>query len=98
MLFLLAMPFGMLAFGERIGMPRAGVMGGLLFYMAPVAGKAGSIAYVDVATAAVVFGTFYLVQIWREERETPRGDRLLPVAGLLAGFCFACKITASTGV
>ena len=97
LLFLLAMPFGMIAYGERIKMPRAGVVGAMLFYLAPVVGKAGSIPYIDVATGAVVFGTFYLLQIWREEGGNSR-DRMLLPAGLLAGFCFACKITASTAV
>ncbi|MDE3196870.1 MAG: hypothetical protein KGN84_11030, partial [Acidobacteriota bacterium] len=91
MLFLVAMPFGMVSYGERMGNARAGVIGGLLFYLAPVAGKAGTIAYVDVGAAAVVFGAFYLVQIWREERR----DALLIPLGLAAGFCYACKITAS---
>jgi hypothetical protein len=98
MLFLSAMPFGMLSFGERIGMPRAGVAGALLFYLAPIVGKDGTIAYVDVATAAVVFATFYILQIWIDETSGRNGNRLLLSTGLLAGFGFACKITASTAV
>lgn len=90
-LFLLTIPFGMLAYGKRIGMPQAGVVGSLLFYLAPVVGRDGTVAYIDVATAAVVFGVFLCLEIWRMER---REAMLIP-AGLLAGFAYACKLTAS---
>ena len=98
LLFLLAMPFGMLSYGERIGSPRAGVVGAMLFYLAPVVGKDGTIAYIDVATAAVVFATFYLLQIWWDRGDANAKHRVLALAGLMAGFCYACKITASTAV
>ena len=90
LLFLLTLPFGMRAWAERNAAPRAGILGALLFFLAPLAGKDGTIAYIDVATAAVVFGAFSLLEIWRTER----GDSVLLPAGLLAGFALACKITA----
>ena len=92
LLFLLTLPFGMLAFARRIKVPEAGVIGALLFYLAPVVGKDGTIAYIDVATAAVVFGAVYFLEIWRSENQ-PRA--LIP-AGILAGFAYACKLTAGT--
>jgi dolichyl-phosphate-mannose-protein mannosyltransferase len=89
-LFLLILPFGMLSYGRRFGMPGAVVAGALLFFMTPVAGKSGTSAYNDVAVAAVLFGLFYTLQLWNEERN----HRLLVVAGLLAGFAYAVKYTA----
>ncbi len=91
LLFLLTLPFGMLAYGRRIGLPAAGVVGSLLFYLAPVVGRDGTIAYVDVATAAVVFGVYLCLEIWRRESL----EAMLVPAGLLAGFSYACKLTAS---
>jgi hypothetical protein len=91
LLFLLTLPFGMLAWARRAGVPKAGVLAAMLFYLAPVAGRDGTIAYIDVATAAVVFACFQLLEIWRAERN----DVLLIPAGILAGFAYACKITAA---
>jgi hypothetical protein len=92
LLFLLAMPFGMTAYARRMGQPLAGIAGALLFYAAPIVGKDGSVAYNDVATAAIVFGCFYAVEIWDQDR---RPAALIP-AGLLAGFAFAAKYTGVT--
>ncbi len=95
LLFLLAMPFGMRAWARRAGDERVGVLGGLLFYLAPVVGRDGTIAYIDIAAAAVVFAAFYFLEIWREDRN----DRVLVLVGLLSGFTYACKMTtAATGV
>jgi hypothetical protein len=90
LLFLLAMPFGMMAYARRMGQPLAGIAGALLFYVTPVVGKDGSIAYNDVATAAIVFGCFYAIQVWHWDSQP---GAFVP-AGLLAGFAFACKYTA----
>ena len=46
-------------------------------------GLDGTSAYNDVAVATVLFGMFYLLEIWRGTDE----DRLLIPIGLLAGFC-----------
>jgi hypothetical protein len=94
LVFLLTLPFGMMACCRRAGKPRSGVIGGLLLFMAPVVAKDATCAYVDVATAAVAFGAFCLFEIWREENQTGA----LVGLGLLAGFCYACKFTAGTAI
>ena len=48
-----------------------------------------SSAYNDVALAAVVFGAFYWLQIWDDDRR----DLLLIPAGLLCGYAYAVKYT-----
>ncbi|MDQ1473616.1 MAG: hypothetical protein QOJ99_5096, partial [Bryobacterales bacterium] len=45
-----------------------GIVGALLFYLAPVVGKGGTVAYIDVATAAAVFGAFCFLEISRAEQ------------------------------
>ena len=87
--YLLLLPFLILNYGRRLGMPGVGVVGGLLIFLAPVAGAAGASAYNDVALAAVSFGVFSLLEIWIEERQ----PALLVAIGILAGFAFAIKYT-----
>jgi len=94
LLFLLITPFGLLAYGRRIGSPMAGAAGGLLFFLSPIVGCDGTCAYVDVALASVVFATFLLIEIWREERQ----DRLLIPIGLCAGFAYAIKYTGAVAI
>jgi hypothetical protein len=93
-LFLLALPFGILSYARRIGHPRAGVVGALLAYASPVVGRAGTIAYVDVAAGVVAFALFYAVQIWRER--SSYGLSIL--IGVLAGFGYAIKYPGFVGV
>ncbi|HTS50542.1 MAG TPA: glycosyltransferase family 39 protein, partial [Bryobacteraceae bacterium] len=88
--FLLIAPWGMLSYARRIGSPAAGVIGGLLFFLSPAVGMDGTMAYVDVALATVIFAVFYLLEIWRESQDR----RVLLTAGLLAGFSYAIKYTA----
>ena len=88
--FAIALALTMLAYGRRIGKPWAGAAGALLTFASPVVGAAGSAAYVDVATAAIVFAVFYWTEIWDEQK----GMRLLIPVGLLAGYAFAAKYTA----
>ena len=90
LLFLLTLPLGIASYGRRAGFPVAGAIGALLFFLSPIAGKAGTCAYVDVALASVAFALFYSLQIWREETQTG----LLAPLGLLAGFAFSIKYTA----
>jgi 4-amino-4-deoxy-L-arabinose transferase-like glycosyltransferase len=92
--YLLLLPWLILNYERRIGMPVVGVAGGLLIYLSPVAGITGSSAYNDVALAAVAFAVFALLEIWRERRETA----FLVPAGLLAGFAFAIKYTGFVAV
>jgi hypothetical protein len=88
-LFLMITPFGMLAYGRRIGAPVAGVIGALLFFISPIVGKTGSSAYVDIALAGAAFAVFLLLEIWRQE---PRNG-VLVLIGICAGFAFATKYT-----
>ncbi|MDQ6677619.1 MAG: discoidin domain-containing protein [Acidobacteriota bacterium] len=87
--FLLALPWGILCYARRIGFPAAGVLAAALVYASPVFGISGSSAYNDAAGVCILFGTFYLLQIWNETRE----PMLIPFVGLLAGFCYAAKYT-----
>jgi hypothetical protein len=93
-LFLLALPHGMLSYARRFDLPAAGVVGSLLVFMSPIVGKDGVSAYIDVALAAVVFAAFYFLQIWRADRN----PRLLIPIGLLAGFAYAVKYLALVAV
>ena len=90
LLFLLTLPFGMIACGRRAGKPLAGLIGALLVFLAPVVARDATCAYVDVATAAVSFGAFCFLEIWLEEQQ----QGALIALGVLAGFCYACKLTA----
>jgi hypothetical protein len=88
--FLIALALLVLAYGKRIGKPLAGAAAALLVYASPVVGTDGTMAYTDVAVAAIVFSVFYWTQIWDENRDR----RILIVIGLLAGYCYAAKYTA----
>jgi len=90
--FAMALALAILAYGRRIGKPWAGAAGALLTFASPVVGASGSAAYVDVATAAIVFAVFYWTEIWDEQKEM----RLLIPVGLLAGYAYAAKYTAFT--
>ena len=92
--FLLASPFLIRRFGERMGRSRAGLCGGLLFFLSPLVGVDGVSAYNDVALAVVAFAMYYLLEIWRGEDQN---GLLIPI-GLLAGFCFAIKYTGFIAV
>jgi hypothetical protein len=88
--FLITLPLLMLFYALRFRLPSAGAAGALLVFMSPVVGWDGTTAYIDVAVACVLFGIFYLLQIWDQER-TP--ELLVPI-GVLAGFGYAMKYTA----
>lgn len=90
---LLALPFLMVGYARRIGHTAAGVGAALMVFFSPIAGWAGTSAYNDMALTTASFAAFYLVEIWREDRD----NELLPIAiGLVAGFCFAIKYTGFT--
>jgi hypothetical protein len=85
------------AFGSRLGKPWAGAVAAILTFTSPVFGLDTSIAYIDAATAAIVFAAFYWLHLWDQEREVdPNASRLLIAAGLMAGYAFAAKFTAFT--
>ncbi|QOY89186.1 ArnT family glycosyltransferase [Paludibaculum fermentans] len=90
LLFLLVLPFGMIAYAKREGRPAAGVLGGLLVFASPLMGRDGTSAYVDAALAATIFGSFAAIQLWVKRQE--RG--LLWIGAMLAGFACATKYTA----
>jgi len=92
--FLVCVTFLILSYGRRIGRPAVGVAAALFFYASPVVGIDGSIAYTDVAVAAIAFGLFYLLQILDEEKNA----KLLVPIGILAGFSVAAKYTAFLAV
>lgn len=88
--FLIALAALIFAYGRRIGKPLAGAAAALLVYMSPVAGRDATTAYIDVATAAVVFAVYYWLELW----DTERDSRWLVAVGLLAGYAYAAKYTA----
>jgi hypothetical protein len=87
--FLAALPLGMLSYSRRFGYPVAGVVGALLTFTSPLFGVAGTTAYNDVAGVCVIFGVFYLLQIWL----TSGDNRLIPLMGVLGGFAYGIKYT-----
>ena len=92
--YLVALALLMLCHGRRIGHPVAGAAGAIFVYAAPIIGIDGSVAYIDVAVAAVLFALFYLLQVWDEQRDW----RLLVPIAILAGFSYAAKYTAFLAV
>ena len=87
--FAIVLALAMLAYGRRLGKPWVGAAGALLTFASPVVGIDGTSAYNDVAVAAIVFGVFYWLQIWDEQRN----DSILIAVGLLAGYAYAAKYT-----
>jgi len=92
--FLIALPFEMLFYARRFGFGSAGVCAAVFLFATPVVGLDGTSAYNDVAVAAVLFGLFYLLEIWAVERD----PALFVPIGILAGFAFALKYTAGLGL
>ena len=88
--FLAALAWAIFAFGARIGKPWCGAAAALLVYLSPIVSRDGTSAYIDVATAAIVFAVFYWLEIWDASRDA----RLLIPVGLLAGYAYAVKFTA----
>jgi 4-amino-4-deoxy-L-arabinose transferase-like glycosyltransferase len=88
--YFLCLPWLMLSYGRRFGFPSSGACAAVAVLVSPVVGIDGASAYNDVAVAAVLFGSFYLLRIWEQ---TGNHGVLIP-AGLLAGFAFAIKYTA----
>ena len=93
-MFLLMIPWGMLAYGRRVGSAAAGAMGALLFFMSPIVGKTGTSAYVDIALAAAVFAVFVLLEVWRQQSD----NRLLVAVGICAGFAYGIKYTGGLAI
>ena len=92
--FLLSLAWAIACYGRRFGFPKAGLFAAVLVFASPVAGKAGSSAYNDLAVAAIVFVLFYLLQVWDEDQAP---ELLIPI-GLLAGFAYATKYPAAVAL
>ena len=92
--FLPALAWQMYCYGRREGFPVVGASAALLVFASPAVGVDAASAYVDVAVAAIAFTVFYILQIWDAERQ----PGLAAAAGLVAGFAFAAKYTASLAV
>ncbi|HEV2690859.1 MAG TPA: hypothetical protein VGV35_20025, partial [Bryobacteraceae bacterium] len=92
--FLAALPCLLLCYGRRFGMARPFILGAMLVYLSPIAGVAGTSAYYYLAAASVLFGLFYVLQIWDEVRN----PRLLVLAALLAVFGGALTYASIPGV
>ncbi len=90
--FLLDLVWLLVCFGRRIDKPFAGVAAAMFVYASPVVCIDGSSAYIDLATAAISFGLFYLLYLW-DLHGKPRS--LLIAAGLLGGFAYAAKYTVA---
>ena len=81
--FLLDLVWLMVCFGRRIERPAAGLAAAFFVYAAPVVGIDGTSAYIDLATACIGFGLFYLIYVWDAQRR----PQLLFAAGLLGPSC-----------
>ena len=93
-LFLLDLPLLMVCYGRRFGFPVPAIAAAFLVFASPVVGWDGTAAYIDVATAAVLFALFYVMQIWDSTGES---NLLIPI-GILAGFSYASKYSAAIAV
>lgn len=90
--FLAATPALLLALGRRLGLEdwRAAAAG-VLYFCAPVVGISGTSAYNDAALAFTTLATFYLLVAWWQDDDS----RLLLPLGVVAGFCYAIKMTGA---
>ena len=89
--FLFDLPLLMLCYGRRFEWPGAAVgFAAILVFASPLIGVVGTVAYNDVALAAVAFSVIYFLQIWRETRDAGT----LVACGALAGFAVAIKYSA----
>lgn len=88
--FLLTLPWLLVSYGRRFGMPGPAVLAAVLVFTSPVAGRSGSSAYNDLAVATVIYAAFYLLQVWDETRQ----EKILILCGLLSGFAYGIKYTA----
>ncbi|MDQ6677420.1 MAG: glycosyltransferase family 39 protein [Acidobacteriota bacterium] len=69
--------------------PVRSFIAGLLYFAMPVAGITGASTYNDAALVFFALASFFTIVRWYHDRR----PAYLVVLGLLAGFCFAIKIT-----
>ncbi len=93
-LFLLDLPLMMISYGRRFGFPLPATAAAFIVFASPIFGWDGTSAYVDVASAGIVFALYYLLQIWDAERDP---SLLIPI-GILAGFSYAAKYSAAIAI
>lgn len=95
--FGIALAWAIFQFGRRQNAPWMGATAALLTFLAPVFGITASIAYIDVAAAAIVFSAFYWLELWDQEHDVNRDSwRLLIPVGLMTGYAIAAKLTVFT--
>jgi hypothetical protein len=89
--FLLVTPAIILAIGRRLGVSdRVSWIGAALYFCAPVVGVSATCGYTDGALVCAGLAVFFFLMAWRQEE---KASYLIP-AGLLAGFCYAIKVSA----
>src|SRR5205085_1727451 len=89
--FLISTAPVLVAIGRRLGISdTVSWVAAALYLCAPVVGISGTCAYTDAALVCCILSTFYFLVAWRQEGEA---KYLIP-AGLLAGFCYAIKLSA----
>ncbi len=87
-LFLATLPL-IFRLGRRMGAGDLACLVAAVFYFsAPVVGATGSSSYNDAAGVFFMLAAFYLLLVWRDTLNA----RYLPLAGLLAGFCYTIKL------
>jgi hypothetical protein len=92
--FLFAEAAALVLFGLRFQIEKAAAGAMLLFYLSPIVGFDASVAYNDVALSGTCFALFYVLSLWASKRNSERKqERLLLLAGLLAGFAGTIKYT-----
>jgi 4-amino-4-deoxy-L-arabinose transferase-like glycosyltransferase len=91
--FLPALTWLVFCYGRRYGFPLAGLVAAGFVFFSPVVGIDAASAYIDVAVAAILFGVYYLTQVW----DQTRFPKLLWALGMLVGFAFGAKYTAFVG-
>ena len=91
--FLPALCWLMVCYGKRFGFPKAALVGALFVFFTPVVGIDAASAYIDIAVACILFGLYYLVQIW----DVTRTRQALIAIGILCGFAIGAKYTAFIG-
>lgn len=92
--FLLVLPWLLYCYGRRFGHACAGAFAAIAVFACPLAGIDGISAYNDVALTATAFGLFYILEMWNQSGNS----HLVPLAGLLAGFCYALKYTGAFAI
>lgn len=90
--FLATVPL-MLRIGGRLQMSVSGSLAAAaIYFCAPVAGATGSSSYNDAAGVFFGLAAFYMLLVWHESSDF----RYLMPAGVLAGFCFAIKVSGAS--